>query len=173
MVLALLSVVLSSKKCGGGTTAPPATSVTARVTVLNSWSFFAPQAYNCGSNSGPTIGNNPRFNNGSNSLYANTNKRFTEVWVRDINTNSEFSRKCYTNVNGDAGLDVQIDIPATHNYEVYFKQYDACSTACMYFSTPNGIKGVRLIWTGSKQFTFPNYYITLEPKCNRDYIICN
>jgi hypothetical protein len=174
MILASLSLILSSKSCGGGGGGGGTTNTTTiHVSVANSWGFSAPNAYTCGSNHGPMLGNNPNINNGSASLYNNTNKRFTEVWVRDITTNLEVSRKLWSNSNGDAGNDVAIDVPSGHPYELYFKQYDACSTVCMYVSTPNGIKGVRLVWTKSQQYNYPTGYVTIAPQCLSDYIVCN
>jgi hypothetical protein len=156
--------VLSSKKCNqqSGPPAPTPTTKQIRVSLNPNWPISWPQASNC-TGTGPRIGNNPQFNNGSTSLYTSTNLRFTEVKLRNLVTNA-VSSKLWANNSAAAGYEVIMDAPLNAGYEITFSQYDGCSSACLQAQTANGPRPVRLFWTKSEKYGLnASTYITLTP----------
>ncbi len=172
LMLMSFMIILSSKKCKTGDPGPSPSSQNATVDMTNIWTAQYPQASTC-TGSGPRIGNNPRFNSGVCNSYSETNKRFTEVSIRRISDNSEFDRVCWGQNNG--ANSVTVKIPTSGAYEIKFKQYDGCSTACFTVCGNNGCKGVRLIWEFSKTYTGPASIMTVAPAHNPStgYSICN
>ncbi len=163
-MLLFFSVVLSSKKCNqqSGPPAPTPTTKQIHVTLSPNWTISWPSASTC-TGTGPRIGNKPEFNNGSTSLYTNTNLRFTEVKLRNLITNS-VSSKLWANNSGAAGYEVIMDAPLNAGYEITFSQYDGCSSACLQAQTPNGIRPVRLFWTKSETYgLYGSTYVTITP----------
>lgn len=170
LCLSLLSITISSKKCTGNNN-PPSTTTEITVSVASTWTASFPSAYTC--NSKPSFGNNPTYNAGSCSYYSGTNKRFTEIIVKDLITNTEFSRKCWSNSNGDPAYSLNISVPSNHKYELTFHQWDGCSTVCMYVIGSSGIKGIRLEWSKSIIYNTVVNYITVVPHCFGTYQVCN
>ncbi len=171
LFLTLISFLLSSKKCKDNPPTPTPTTKQVYVSLTNTWPASYPQAFTC-VGSGPRIGMNPTFNQGSASFYQNTNRRFTEVKLRNIATNTITSTKLWANNNGDAGSQVIIDAPTNAAYEITFSQYDGCSNSCGQVYTSQGFKPIRLFWTKSiTSVTNPSNYIYLTPQYNT-YVIC-
>jgi hypothetical protein len=171
MLIAMLlsTQILISGKCGqqNGPAAPPSLTKEIRVSVSSNWPISWPAASTC-TGTGPRLGNNPIYDNGSSSLYQNTNLRFTEVKLRNLVTNA-VSSKLWANSgpNGTAlaGYEVIMNAPLDAGYEIIFTQYDRCSSSCLQAQTSNGVRPVRLFWT--KSMTFGQYgptYITMEPQ---------
>lgn len=174
IAILLFTQVLMSGKCNSssGPSTPSPTTKQIHVMLSPNWIASWPQAFNC-SGSGPRIGNNPSFDNGSTSFYTSTNLRFTEVRVRDLVTQSLTSTKLWANNSGGSGNEVVVDAPLNNGYEIQFTQYDGCSSACLQAQTSQGIRPTRLLWKAQQTFgQYGSTYVTLTPQYN-SYSVCN